>query len=62
MINVKKLRLCQNCADAVVYRYPNSVFTPDVNKHNCDYCASFCVTSTALIARETPENCMENRQ
>lgn len=62
MNTLKKLRLCPNCADDVVYRYPNIVFIQDINKHNCDYCASFCATSTALIAREAPKNCMENTQ
>jgi len=55
MNTLKKLRLCPNCADDVVYRYPNIVFIQDINKHNCDYCASFCATSTALIAREAPK-------
>ena len=55
IVTLKKLRLCSNCADDVVYRHPDIVFIPDVNRHNCDYCAMFCFTSTALIARSIPK-------
>ena len=55
IVTLKKLRLCSSCADDVVYRYPSIVFIPDVNRNNCDYCAMFCSTSTAFIARSIPK-------
>ena len=62
IVTLKKLRLCSKCANNVVFRNPDIVFIPDLNRNNCDYCSMFCSTSTALIARETPKKRGKNEK